>query len=261
MVRFGSIQQSEIKMKQVFLTIPLLIMVSQVNAAQCKVDLKSDIKLNGERLEIHQESGNTAVVDSDNRLLIEGKEVVLEPEQKKAISDYRAHLNDYLPRAKQIARDGLTLVNDIIDDVGESFDAPDAFQSVKASMQEFYTDIEQRYYKEGDLILPADSFSSLSETWSQDFENAKKLFNQEFISSAFTAMSEKMKAEDGINLTQMAETMSELKERIATRLKKHAGEVEKQSQEFCDSLDDLAQEEKELHQIIPQLQDYQVFTI
>ena len=74
-------------------------------------------------------------------------------------------------------------------------------------MQEFYASIEQRYYKEGDLILPADSFSSLSETWNQDLEDAKKLFNKEFISSAFTAMSEKMKAEDGLNLTQITETM------------------------------------------------------
>ncbi|GLT17219.1 chemotaxis protein [Vibrio zhanjiangensis] len=248
-------------MKQVLLTIPLLMMVSQLNAAQCKVDLKNDIRLNGERLEIHQQDGNTAVVDSQNRLMIEGKEVTLEPEQQKAISDYRTHLNDYLPRAKQMARDGLALANEIIDDVGESFDAPEAFDNVKASMQAFYDDIEQRYYKDGDLILPADSFSSLSETWSQDFESAKKLFNEEFISSAFSAMSEKMKAEEGLNLTKMAETMSELKERIANRLKQHAGKVEQQSQEFCDSLDDLAEEEQELHQIIPQLQDYQMFTI
>lgn len=248
-------------MKQVLWMIPLLMVVNQVAAAQCSVDLKNDIRLNNERLEIHQPDGNTAVLDSNNRLLIQGEEVTLKPEQTQAISDYRAHLNDYLPRAKQMARDGLTLANDIIDDVAKSFDAPKAFEGVKASMQEFYASIEQRYYKEGDLILPADSFSSLSETWNQDLEDAKKLFNKEFISSAFTAMSEKMKAEDGLNLTQITETMSELKERISARLKKHAGEVEQQSQEFCDSLGELAEEEQELHQIIPQLQDYQVFTI
>ncbi|AXN31380.1 DUF2884 family protein [Vibrio coralliilyticus] len=242
------------------MTIPLL-MASQVYAAQCQVDLKNDIRINGETLEIHQVSGDSAIVNADNTLTIHGEVIPLDASQQQAIADYRNNLNDYLPRAKQIAQDGLALANDIIDDVGQSFDAPEAFDSVKASMQQFYADIEARYYQNGDLVLPADSFGSLRETWAEDFESAKKLFNEEFITSAFNAMSEKMKAEGGLNLTEMADTMSELKERIAKRLEEHSVDVEKQSQEFCDSLDNMAEQEQELHKKIPQLKDYQIFTI
>ena len=70
-----------------------------------------------------------------------------------------------------------------------------------------------------------------------------------------------MKAEGGLNLTEMADTMSELKERIAKRLEEHSVDVEKQSHEFCDSLDNMAEQEQELHKKIPQLKDYQIFTI
>ncbi|WP_180275356.1 YggN family protein [Vibrio coralliilyticus] len=247
-------------MKRVLMTIPLL-MASQVYAAQCQVELKNDIRINGETLEIHQVSGDSAIVNADNTLTIHGEVIPLDASQQQAIADYRSNLNDYLPRAKQIAQDGLALANDIIDDVGQSFDAPEAFDSVKASMQQFYADIEARYYQNGDLVLPADSFGSLRETWAEDFESAKKLFNEEFITSAFNAMSEKMKAEGGLNLTEMADTMSELKERIAKRLEEHSVDVEKQSQEFCDSLDNMAEQEQELHKKIPQLKDYQIFTI
>ncbi|MGY3686128.1 YggN family protein [Vibrio coralliilyticus] len=247
-------------MKRVLMTIPLLV-ASQVYAAQCQVDLKNDIRINGETLEIHQVSGDSAIVNADNTLTIHGEVIPLDASQQQAIADYRNNLNDYLPRAKQIAQDGLALANDIIDDVGQSFDAPEAFDSVKASMQQFYADIEARYYQNGDLVLPADSFGSLRETWAEDFESAKKLFNEEFITSAFNAMSEKMKAEGGLNLTEMADTMSELKERIAKRLEEHSVDVEKQSQEFCDSLDNMAEQEQELHKKIPQLKDYQIFTI
>ncbi|UPQ88530.1 YggN family protein [Vibrio sinaloensis] len=247
-------------MKKSLVALPLLLS-SQAFAAQCHIDLKNDIRLNDERLEIHQVSGETAIVDQNNNLTIHGESIELSADQQQAIADYRQSLNDYLPRAKQMAREGLALANEIVDDVAQSFDAPEAFASVKQAMQTFYDEIEARYYKDGDLILPADSFGSLSETWSEDFDKAKALFNEEFITSAFDAMSEKMKVEGGINLTEMANAMSELKERIAKRLAEHSQQVEKQSAEFCDSLDQMAEQEQQLHQKIPELQDYQIFTI
>ncbi len=247
-------------MKKVILALPILLS-SQVYAAQCKVDLKNEIHLNGERIEIVQTGGDKAVVDANNNLLIHGEKIELDNEQQQAIAQYRENLNDYLPRAKKVAQDGLALANDIVDDVAVSFDAPEAFEGVKQSMKQFYADIEARYYNNGDLVLPADSFGSLSETWAEDFEKAKALFNEEFIASAFNAMSEKMKAEGGLNLTEMANSMSELKERIAERLKQHAVEVEQQSEEFCDSLDQMAEQEQQLHKKIPELKDYQIFTI
>lgn len=247
-------------MKKTLLLLPLLLS-SQAMAAQCKVDLKNEIHLDGETVEIYQASGESAVVDADNNLKIDGQYITLTDEQKQAVADYRQNLNDYIPKAKQMAQDGLDLANNIIDDVAESFDAPGAFDNVKQSMLQFYADIEARYYKDGDLILPADSFGSITENWSEDFDKATALFNEEFITSAFNAMSEKMKAEGGINLTEMADSMSKLKERIASRMAEHAGEVEQRSQEFCDSLDDMAEQEQDLLKQIPELKDYRVFTI
>lgn len=251
---------SEMTMKKVLLTLPILLS-SQAYAAQCKVDLKNEVHLNSERIEILQTSGEKAIVDADNNLLIHGEKIELDSEQQQAIEQYRESLNDYLPRAKEIARDGLALANDIVDDVAQSFDSPEAFEDVKASMQKFFAEMEARYYQNGDLVLPADSFSSLSESWAEDFEKAKALFNEEFITSAFNAMSEKMKAEGGLNLTEMANSMSELKERIAERLKQHSAEVQQQSEAFCDSLDEMAEQEQQLHKKIPELKDYQIFTI
>jgi hypothetical protein len=254
------IELSGMTMKKILLTLPILLS-SQVYAAQCKVDLKNEIHLDGQRIEILQTNGDSAIVDSDNNLMIHGERIELDSDQQQAIEAYRESLNDYLPRAKKMAQDGLALANDIIDDVAESFDTPGAFDDVKQSMQQFYADIEARYYKDGDLILPADSFGSFGDTWAEDFEKAKTLFNDEFITSAFNAMSEKMKEEGGLNLTEMASSMTELKERIAERLQAHSVEVQEQSEAFCDSLDQMAEQEQDLHKKIPELKDYQIFTI
>lgn len=247
-------------MKKGLIVLPLLIS-SQLYAAQCQVDIKNEIRVSHQDVEIHQTNGETAIIDSDGNLRIHGDVIELDKEQQQAIEEYKQSLNAYLPQAKQMARDGLALANDIIDDVAASFDSPEAFEGVKQAMQQFYADLEARYYQGGDLVLPVDGFGSLSERWAEDFENAKALFNEEFITSAFNAMSDKMSAEGGLNLTEMANTMSELKERISKRLEEHSADIEQQGDALCDSLDEMAEQEQQLHKKIPELKDYQVFTI
>ena len=74
-------------------------------------------------------------------------------------------------------------------------------------------------------------------------------------------MSEKMKQDGGLNLTELADSMAELKLKVEERMKEHSQQVQEEANEFCDSLDEMAEQEQELHEIIPNLKDYQVFTI
>lgn len=238
------------------------ILVSQpLMAAQCRVDIKNEIHLDESQVEIHQASGGTAIMDNANNLYIHGEKIELDSDQQAAIEQYRESMNAYLPKAKQMANEGLALANDVIDDIAKSLDSPDAFDNVKASMKQFYADLEARYYKDGDLILPAESFDSMANSWSEDFDKAMEIFNEEFITSAFNAMSEKMNQEGGLNLTEMANSMTEIKDQLAKRLQEHSKKVEQQTEEFCDSLDEMAEQEQQLHKKIPELKDYQTFTI
>ncbi len=230
-------------------------------AAQCRVDLKNELRIDDQKVEIHQVNGDTAVFDGNNDLYIHGEKVELDANQQAAIEKYRENMSEYLPRAKQMANDSLALANDVIDDIAASLDSPESFDNVKESMKTYFSELEARYYKDGELVLPADSFDSMANGWSEDFEKAKEIFNQEFISSAFNAMSEKMKQDGGLNLTELADSMAELKLKVEERMKEHAQQMEEEGTEFCDSLDEMAEQEQELHEIIPNLKDYQVFTI
>ncbi|EKK9985517.1 YggN family protein [Vibrio vulnificus] len=247
-------------MKKLAIFLPLVVTTS-VHATQCRVDIKNEVRLDGEVLEIHQTNGDKAVVDASNNLYIHGEKIELNGDQQAAIEEYRENLNAYLPRAKQVAEESLALANDIIDDIAVSLDAPNAFDNVKTAVKDFFTDVESRYYKDGDLILPADSFASMTESWQDDFQRAQEIFNKEFISSAFDAMSSKMKQEGGLNLSAMSQSMTELKQKVQERLQQHSKEIEQQTQDFCDSLDDMAVQEQDLLKKIPELKNYQVFTI
>ncbi|WP_322802992.1 YggN family protein [Vibrio alfacsensis] len=243
------------------LTFSLLMVSASSYAAQCRIDINNEVRMDGQNLEIVHANGEKAVVDEENNLFIKGELIELDTDQKAAIEDYREKMNAYIPQAKQLASDGLALANDIIDDIAVSLDAPDAFDNVKAAAKAFFEDVESRYYKDGDFILPADSFDSMTESWTADFEKAQEIFNKEFLTSAFDALSAKMKEEGGLNLTALSESMTELQAKVAQRLAEHSKEVEQQAEGLCDSLDEMAGQEQDLLKKIPELKDYQVFTI
>lgn len=110
-------------MKKLAVLISMLTTFS-VSAAQCRVDIKNEIRLDGEAVEIHQQNGDKARVDSHNNLYIHGEKIELSQDQQAAIESYRENLNAYLPKAKQLAADGLAFANDVIDDIAASLDAP-----------------------------------------------------------------------------------------------------------------------------------------
>ncbi len=243
------------------LTLSLLVVSASGYSAQCRVDIRNEVRLDGRSLEIHQASGDKAVVDQDNNLFIQGQQVELDVEQTAAIEDYREQMNTAIPKAKQFATDGLELANTIIDDIAVSLDAPDAFDNVKASLKTFFADVESRYYQNGDFILPAESFESMTQSWTEDFAKAQEIFNKEFLASAFEALSSKMKQGDGLNLTALSESMADLSAKVKQRLAEHSKEVEQQAEELCDSLDEMADQEQDVLNKIPELKNYRVFTI
>ena len=116
-------------MKQV-VALSLILVSAGSYAAQCRVDLKNQISLDGEQVEITQADGGSAKLDGDNNLYIHGKKIALSEEQQQALQTYREQMNAYIPQAKKMADESVALANDLIDDVAQSLDAPDAFDDV-----------------------------------------------------------------------------------------------------------------------------------
>lgn len=249
-------------MKKLVLVVSLLTSGS-LWAAQCQtVDVKNELHLSGKNeVEIHTADGSTARFDRDNNLYLAGEKQSLTAEQHDAVESYRQSIAEALPKARQVAKDGVAMANDILDDVADSIDSPQAFEQVKQSVEQFVTDIEARYQKDGDWVLPADTFESMSQQWQQDFDKARALFTQEFLSGAFDAIAAKMNQDGGINLTELGNTMSELRSRLEQRFSEHSQTIEQERRELCDSLDEMVQQEQQLHKKIPELKNYQVFTI
>ncbi|MGL6314469.1 DUF2884 family protein [Vibrio sp. WXL103] len=239
----------------------LLLMVPSMAAAQCRVDINNEVHIKGDTLEIVQSETHKLVVDGDDQLAVEGEILPLTPEQRQALSDYKQRLSEYGPKVKQLTDDGLAMALEVVDEVAQALDDPDAFDNLKSSMSEYFAGLEQRYYSEGEYSLPKVEYDDFVAQWQEELDKAKALFTSEFFSDAFTAMSEKMQLEGGINLTQMAEEMGELKDKLEARLKAHREQLREDQKALCEELEGLKEDEEALHLQIPQLENYRVFTI
>ncbi|WP_375753054.1 DUF2884 family protein [Vibrio sp. HN007] len=248
-------------MKKLFLGFVLLFSSTVFAQQQCKVDIQNEVHLDGEQVKIYQNDTPKVLIDQNNQLFINGEKVDLSSSQQAALDSYRANLNAYLPKAKEIARDGLALMNDVLDDVAVSFNNSEAFNNVKKALEEFLSSLERRYYKEDGFVMQQAAFSDAYANWKQDFAKAKETFNAEFFTSAFEALSQKMKSEGGINLTAMKEELVSLQQNLSSKVQAESQELQQDAKQYCEDVEKVAEEEQMLHEKIPELKDYQVFLI
>ncbi|WP_238133684.1 DUF2884 family protein [Vibrio cincinnatiensis] len=227
-------------------------------AFQCPVDVQNELRINSSQIEIHTSADKQAILDEKNQLSIAGKTLTLTADQQAALASYREYIQALLPELQQLASDKLAVVDELLDDVALSLNTPQAFDNVKQTIHSLVGDIEARYHQNDEWVFPAHSFSSMHQEWQKEFEQAKAFVSQEFFTGAFTALSQGMQHEGGINLTELGNRMAELKAQLEQRLKSYSQDAEQEARALCRSFDEIKQQEQILHQKIPQLQDFPV---
>jgi predicted nucleic acid-binding Zn-ribbon protein len=219
------------------------------------------VRLDGQQVAIYQQQTESVRIDSHNNLFIDGVKVALSEEQQQALDSYRANLNEYLPRARELARNGIELMTSLLDDIAVSLHNSEAFNEVKRALEELLRGFEQRYQKGDEFVLQQAAFSDAYANLQQDFTLVQDTFNAEFFSSAFTALSESMQQEGGLNLTALKERMVELKSKLSGQLSEQSATMQQRAEQYCDDLEQVAEQEQMLHEKIPQLKDYKVLLI
>lgn len=247
--------------KGTLLSVLFLVSAAANALGTCDLDIKNEVHLDGQKVEIVTEKDSKVLIDKDNNLYINGKKLELNQLQQDALTVYRENMNKYVPQAKQLAQEGLALSHRMIDDVAESFDNSDAFQNVKRAVSEFFNDLAARYQQGDEFVLKSQAFSTFMDNWQQDLAKARESFDKEFFASAFEVMKQKMQQEGAFNLTEMQNQWQELQARLAETYQQQTEQLEKEAKDYCDSLNEMATQEQELQRKIPELKDYQVFTI
>ncbi|MBD1575141.1 YggN family protein [Vibrio sp. S11_S32] len=248
-------------MKRTLLSVALTLtsVSAMAQVPRCDINIDNELHLKNEQVSVYQQGKPKVVIDQNNDLFINGKKITLNQTQENAVKAYREKVSEYIPKAKKIGDDGMTLANQVIDDISASFNNSKAFDNVKTAVDGYYADIESRYYNNGEWVIKKDAVKDALSNWKQESAAAMQKFNGEFFSSAFAVLSEKMKTDGSVNLTELQTQMTDMKKQIETRLQSQSQQLQKEANAYCGNLHDLVSEEKTLHQQVPQLKNYSVF--
>ena len=242
------------------LTVSFLLASAGVSAQTCPVAVQNDIHIAGEQLSVYQDGQAKMMIDDNNQVYINGERLSLDAMQQQAVTAYSQGVKEYLPKMADIADDGAGIANDILDEISASFDSKESFTKVEALIDEYGQKAQQKFYQDGEFVMPANLFENIGSDWKQEFEQAMKHVSVESMSGLFAALSQQMK--DGeISFTELQQKFAELKARIEEKIRSQSGEVAAKASDLCDSIKGLAEEEQELHRAIPELKDYQMFEI
>lgn len=229
-------------------------------AKSCPVDVQNDIHIAGEQVSVYQGGQPKMMIDENNQVFINGERLELDALQQKAIDAYSHGVKEYLPQMADIADDGVGIASDILNEVSARFDSKESFAKVESLIDDYSQKAHQKFYQDGEFVMPADIFSTVDADWKQEFEQAMKHVSMESLSGLFSALSQEMKNGE-LNFSELQQQFAELKASIEEKVRSRSGEVASKANDLCDSIKGLAEEEKELHRVVPALKDYQMFEI
>lgn len=237
----------------------LLLSSGAVYAQSCPVNVPNPIHIDKGNVSVYEAGKPKLLIDDNNNLFINGKQVDLNTMQQQALTAYSDNMQTYLPQMAALAQQGTDLALAVLKDVSSSFDSQAAFTKVQTLVKQLSEQAQHKFYNaQGEFVMPADVFSSMDTTWKMEFENAMQQVTVESISSVLTALGNEMKHGD-LDFSQMQTKFSQLKTQITDTVAQHSGEMKVKANDLCGSIEGLAKQEQQLQQIIPQLQDIPMF--
>jgi hypothetical protein len=229
-------------------------------ANQCAVSVMPGVHTDGQRLSIEAEPSapNKLAIGSDDSVAIHGQSLTLSADQKSAIHSYRQSIGEHVAKVNAFARDNSYFLVDMLDEIGEVIGDKQALTGLKQTLISYASETQ---VSEGEDMPTLASLDELFKRWTKQLVKAKDLFDEEFVTSVWDALSSKVKDTEGLNLSALSDMLTMLKERVEDRWNNHEQQVDDQQKQLCESLNQLIKQEQLLHEKIPELKGYQVFTI
>lgn len=247
-------------MKKTVIALSLLACSAGSFAQSCPVNVPNDIHISDEQVSVYQGGEPKLLIDQDNQLFINGEQVALSDQQMQALQSYSEHVKSYLPKMAELADDGASIAQEVIDELSAHFGEGDAFAGAEQLVDEYSMKAKQKFYPEGEFVMPADVFGSMETDWKQEFEDALKHISVESVSGVIASLSEEMKSGE-LSFSEFQTQLSELKKSLQEKIRQRSGEVAEQAGSVCESIEGLAEEEQQLQKVIPELKDYPMFYI
>lgn len=239
----------------------LLLSSSSVLAQSCPVDVPNPIHIDKGNISVYEQGKPKLLIDNHNNVYINGEKVDLTAIQQKAVEVYSQNIQTYLPQMAQLAQEGVGMATDVLGEVANSFDSQDAFKNVEILITQFGKKAHEKFYnQQGEFVMPADVFSNMDTNWKIELESVMQQISVQSTESLFAALADEMKNGD-VDFTQLQSKFAELKTRLGEQMTQRSQQMKVKADSLCGSIEGLAEQEKQLQQVIPQLKSIPMFEI
>lgn len=230
---------------------------------QCNLEFNNSLRLDKNVIEITGSNDKVMRIDNQANLYVDGTQVDLSSKEQQAVADYADGLREKLPQVAEIAMDGVKLAGSALEEVSKALNIP-AFESLGEVMTTVSTELHARFYDGDTFVFDQANFDSMDEAFGPEFdakiEKAIEETMMESVGSILVAIGSELLTSGG-SMTAMEQRFENMGKAIEEKMEKEAAGLEQKAEALCGSFLVLAQQENELQSLVPNLEDYDLFSV
>ncbi|WP_340679469.1 DUF2884 family protein [Paraglaciecola sp.] len=253
-------------MRTLLLASLLLININHALADQCQIDFEGSLQLENRILSITTLEHNKVVIQENNQLYVNGKQIVLSAEQQNLVSAYYTGIYAAAPQAARIASDAVQLASLTIHEVltellGHDSDAVDG---LTLKLDELGTHIHSNFYAQnGEIQLNSEDFDNgnfLGNEWEEEFEAAIEEVVSNSIGRLMISIGTQLLFGDG-DMDGFEAKMENFGQNIEQNVEYQASSLEARANALCLGLAQVDALESQLQNTIPELANFNILQV
>ncbi|MCE0494362.1 DUF2884 family protein [Vibrio salinus] len=235
----------------------LILFSPFVFAEQCHFNLKNELHYDGNNVSIVLDNGKIATLSQDDRLIVNDTDYPLTSEQQSMLSHYRQTISSAMKQYESVMSEYMQQPDILIDELSSVLGDSNNFEVLRKKIHSFWHSASSHYYQNGQFVVGDDVISQLDALW----DKMKAFFDHETLSDLWAAFSEGTANLGNLTFSEFASLIQELNSKIYRHWQQFSEKKDHQKKQLCDSFNQLIDQEKSIHESIPELENYQVFTI
>jgi hypothetical protein len=232
---------------------------------QCSVHFNYGVIIDPSHIRMIENSKTVVQINGENQLFVEGRELILTPEQEQLIGQFSLGIREQVPEIVSIAIEGVDIglkaVNKAIGSLTGENSASQ--QKIQTKFDELKWRIRTRFNQSANnyYIAPQD-FADFDDIFTGEFEQEIEEIISDSIGTILLAVGEAM-ISDNDSSRSGEQRLSTFDDRIETMgkdlelgISASANALEKKAEQFCLKLSELDKIESEIHLSIKQLTQF-----
>ncbi len=235
----------------------VLLSTASMADEECSVDLRHDLRVTSESLEVSSEGKTLYEIRRGGHLSVKGKPVELTGEQQELAGDYAGDVAAVVVQWIELVSNALEVVGKSLGAAfGEAFgpDSPAAVNSARAVAKAKEKFDGMTKAEDGVFRLSLEQFNELGDSLGEDVESAIATS----MGSLFVEIGKAMMPGEG-SFGERMEAFGNRMDRMGHELEQMGDILEDTGAALCEDMKEIRQREKQLLKGIPELSPYPLF--